>query len=88
MGQERRRQIDKDSNIIDGGYLSLENNNNKHVCVEKDCLTGEWLATDIYPPSALEQAYHFLLSGELDRADYYLVRWRHYEQSYEFEPSP
>jgi hypothetical protein len=33
------------------------------------------------PPSALEQAYHFLETGRLNDENYYQVRWRFYDES-------
>ena len=33
------------------------------------------------PPSALEQAYHFLETGRLNTENYYNVRWRFYDES-------
>tara|TARA_R100000365_G_C2671697_1_gene20659 strand:- start:219 stop:482 length:264 start_codon:yes stop_codon:yes gene_type:complete len=83
MGRKRRRETDKAYLSYDGRYVSLDTNNNKHGMCFEEAVAGEWLATDRYLPSALEQAYHFINSGELDSVDYYLVRWRYYEQSHQ-----
>lgn len=82
MGR-RGRENDYANDLISSGRCSSFDNNINVQGVRLKRLAGEWLATDeCHLPTALEQAYHFIESGELDDYAYYTVRWRFYEQEY------
>jgi len=69
--------------ISSGEYSSFNNNIKSQNLCDESWLESEWLATDECElPTALEQAFHFIKSGELDDYAYYTVRWRFYEQEY------
>ncbi len=77
MGRRRRKDIDSGKiNEDDGTMLDIT------VNYENRLTKYGWLATrEADLPSALEQAHNFIKSGEMNDEHYYLVRWRHYEQT-------
>jgi hypothetical protein len=94
VGQRRRKSAFEQKTLeTNGGLekLSLVNETeiNNVVLLEEGKLADEMVGYqyDLCPPSALEQAYNFINRGELIDYNYYIVRWRHYEQNYQFEQS-
>ena len=81
---ERRRR--KDNNSSNQTKSEIKPSKDDGRTLKKDIygnrLTDEWLATkEADLPSALEQAHHFIKSGEMNDEHYYIMRWRHYEQT-------
>lgn len=77
MGRRRRKDIDSSQiNKDDGTMLEIKD-------IYENRLTNYgWLASrEADLPSALEQAHNFINSGEMNDEQYYLIRWRHYEQT-------